>query len=216
QRLTKELGIWMALQHPHITPLLGFILEGDLGIISPWYANGNIADYIVQHPDADRTKLVSDVASGLAYLHSRVPLVVHGDMKPDNVLIDDAGHAMIIDFGLSAIMEDDPTFSTSLATSLQGTGNARWMAPELLMQEGCKRSLSTDVYSFGCIALQVYTGEVPFKDTPTFQIIAAWFIGQTNPMAKREDYPSLSSPSVDWFYDILISCLDKDPTSRPS
>ncbi|KIO26898.1 hypothetical protein M407DRAFT_73924, partial [Tulasnella calospora MUT 4182] len=216
QRLTKELDIWMALQHPHITPLLGFVLEDDLCIISPWYTNGNVADYIVRHPDADRIKLVSDVASGLAYLHSRVSPVVHGDMKPDNVLIDDAGHAVIIDFGLSAIMEDDSTLATSLATtSLQDAGNARWMAPELLMEESCIRSPSTDVYSFGCVALQIYTGGIPFKDTPTFRIIYSLIQGE-KPMVKREDYPPLCSPSVDWFYDLLVSCWDGNPTSRPS
>ncbi|KAG8896412.1 hypothetical protein FRC01_011834, partial [Tulasnella sp. 417] len=217
KRLTKELDIWMALQHPHITPLLGFVLEDDLCIISPWYTNGNVADYIVRHPEADKIRIVSDVASGLAYLHTRVPPVVHGDMKPDNVLIDGAGRAVIIDFGLSAIMDDDPTLVTSLATSsLHDAGNARWMAPELLMEEGCTRSPSTDVYSFGCVALQVYTGEIPFKDTPTFRIIYALIQGRTKPAAKREDYPALRSPSVDWFYDLLTSCWDGNPTSRPS
>lgn len=197
KRLTKELDIWMALQHPHITPLLGFVLEDDLCIISPWYLNGNVADHILRHPEVNRFKLVSDVASGLAYLHSRVPPVVHGDMKPDNVLIDGAGHAVIIDFGLSAIMEDDPSLATTLATnSLQDAGNARWMAPELLMEEGCIRSPSTDVYSIGCVALQIYTGEIPFKYTPTFRIIYALIQGE-KPVLKREDYPALCSPSAD-------------------
>ncbi|KAG9047174.1 hypothetical protein FS837_002866 [Tulasnella sp. UAMH 9824] len=204
KRLTKELDIWMALQHPHITPLLGFVLEDDFYIISPWYPNGNVADYIVRHPEVDRIKL------------SRVPPVVHGDMKPDNVLIDGAGHAVIIDFGLSAIMEDDPTLATTLASnSLQDAGNARWMAPELLMEEGCIRSPSTDVYSFGCVALQIYTGEIPFKNTPTFRIIYALIQGE-KPVVEREDYPPLCSPSVDWFYDLLMSCWDGNPTSRPS
>ncbi|KAG8949025.1 hypothetical protein FRC04_009099 [Tulasnella sp. 424] len=249
KRLTKELDIWMALQHPQISPLLGFVLEDDLCIISPWYTNGNVAEYIVRHPEVDRIKLVSglmmeerhtmcellkrsvwdqlwnwkkvsDVAFGLAYLHSRVPLVVHGDMKPDNVLIDGAGNAVIIDFGLSTIVEDDPTLATSLAgisSSLQGAGNPRWMAPELSMEECCTRSPSTDVYSFGCVALQIYTGEIPFKDVPTFRIIYALIQGQ-KPLAKREDYPNtdLSSPSLDWFYDLLVSCWDGNPTARPS
>ncbi|KAG8913242.1 hypothetical protein FRC00_002826, partial [Tulasnella sp. 408] len=57
KRLTKELDIWMALQHPHITPLLGFVLEDDLCIISPWYPSGNVADYIVRQPEVDRIQL---------------------------------------------------------------------------------------------------------------------------------------------------------------
>ncbi|KAG8974664.1 hypothetical protein FRC05_006998 [Tulasnella sp. 425] len=192
KRLTKELDIWMALQHPHISPLLGFVLEDDLCIISPWYTNGNVTEYIGRHPEVERIKL-------------------------DNVLIDDAGNAVIIDFGLSAIVEDDPTLATSLAatsSSLQDAGNARWMAPELLMEEGCTRSSSTDVYSFGCVALQIYTGEIPFKDVPTFRIVYALIQGQ-KPLAKREDYPT-TSPSSDWFYDLLVSCWDGSPAARPS
>ncbi|KAG8955642.1 cytoskeletal protein binding protein [Tulasnella sp. 424] len=191
KRLTKELDIWMALQHPRISPLLGFTLEDDLCIISPWYTNGNVTEYIDRHPEVDRIKL-------------------------DNVLIDDAGNAVIIDFGLSAIVEDDPAWTTSLATtsSLQDAGNARWMAPELLMEEGCTRSPSTDVYSFGCVALQIYTGEIPFKDVPTFRIVHVLIKGQ-RPLAKRED-TQLSSPSLDWFYDLLVSCWKENPTARPS
>lgn len=52
----------MALQHPHITPLLGFVLEDDLCIISPWYLNGNVADHILRHPEVNRFKLVSGVS----------------------------------------------------------------------------------------------------------------------------------------------------------
>ncbi|KAG9047172.1 hypothetical protein FS837_002864 [Tulasnella sp. UAMH 9824] len=216
KRLTKELDIWMALEHPHIMPLLGFVLEGGPCIISPWCKNGNVADYIVRHPEVDRIQLVSEVASGLAYLHNRVPPVVHGDMKPDNVLINDTGHAVIMDFGLSAVMEDDPTLCTSLATaSLRDAGNTRWMAPELLMEEGCTRSPSTDVYSFGCVALQIYTGEIPFKATPPIRIIYTLIQGR-KPVVKRDDYPSLRPQSIDWLYNLMISCWDASPTSRPS
>lgn len=59
QRLTKELDIWMALEHPNIMPLLGFVLEGGPCIISQWCKNGNIADYIIRHPEVDRIQLVS-------------------------------------------------------------------------------------------------------------------------------------------------------------
>lgn len=49
----------MAVQHPNIAPVIGFFLSEGLGIISPWYANGNVATYISRHPEVDRVKLVS-------------------------------------------------------------------------------------------------------------------------------------------------------------
>ncbi|KAG8974661.1 hypothetical protein FRC05_006995 [Tulasnella sp. 425] len=216
KRLSKELRIWMNLNHRNITPLLGFVLSGDFCMISPWYANGNVASYISRHPEADRIKLVSDVACGLAYLHSRALPVIHGDMKPDNVLIDETGDAVIIDFGLSSVMETETTLATSFTSaSLQDAGNPRWMAPELLMEEGCARSLSTDIYSFGCVALYIYTGEIPFKGIPNTKIIHTLIRGR-KPVTNRNDYPAVSSLDAEWFYRLLVSCWDAEPSSRPS
>ncbi|KIO16008.1 hypothetical protein M407DRAFT_86518 [Tulasnella calospora MUT 4182] len=216
QRLERESHIWMTLNHCNIAPLLGVVISDELGLISPWYRNGNVRDYIYQHPEADRIKLVSDVACGLAYLHNRTPSVVHGDLKNDNVLITETGCAVIIDFGLSSIIEDDPTLNASFGTaSVQGAGNTRWMAPELLMEEDATRSPSTDVYSFGCVALYIYTEEIPFKDISDHKIPFTMSRGR-KPLKERDDYHRLSASSIEWLYDILVSCWDLKPSLRPS
>ncbi|KAG8949019.1 hypothetical protein FRC04_009093 [Tulasnella sp. 424] len=164
---------------------------------------------------------MSDVAQGLAYLHCLDPPVVHGDLKPDNVLVTKTGSAVIIDFGLSLIMEHGtesavPAPSTTASTSLQDAGNPRWMAPELFMQGSGIRSPSTDVYSFGSVALYIYTGKLPFA-----RIISPWLIplalekGQT-PMAHREEYIALFAPGMEWLHKLLLSCWDIEPDGRPS
>lgn len=61
KRLTRETKIWTALQHPNVAPMLGFNLEGEVAIISPWFVNGNISDYLQVNPDADRTWLGSRI-----------------------------------------------------------------------------------------------------------------------------------------------------------
>lgn len=76
------------------------------------------------------------------------------------MLITNTGSAVIIDFGLSSIIEHGTESavaapSTTASTSLQDAGNIRWMAPELLMEGSCTRSPPTDVYSFGSVALYV-------------------------------------------------------------
>ncbi len=55
----RELKIWMDLDHGNIAPLLGFALDDEICIVSPWYVNGNVADYITKHPEVDRLQLVS-------------------------------------------------------------------------------------------------------------------------------------------------------------
>ncbi|KAG9007310.1 hypothetical protein FRB90_009469 [Tulasnella sp. 427] len=211
KRLTKELRIWMALKHPNISPLLGFVLSGDMCMISPWHSHGDVEAYIRRHPTTDRMKLVYEVACGLAYLHNQTYPVVHGDMKPNNVLVDARGVAVIIDFGLSSVIESDPTLSASFTTeSLQEAGCARWMAPELLMVEKCKRSPPTDVYSFGSVALYL-----PFKDILNLQIIYALIKGQT-PAATRDGYPALQNGRADWFNNLLDSCWSTQSELRPT
>ncbi|KIJ11878.1 hypothetical protein PAXINDRAFT_15208 [Paxillus involutus ATCC 200175] len=114
------------------------------------------------------SKWRGDAAAGLQYLHSRS--VVHGDLSGSNVLIGDNGRACISDFGLSMLLTQ--LGGSTYATSRQGEGTLRWVAPELhdpevpADEENPLSVLPTpqsDVYSFGMIMLQVLTGRVPYN-----------------------------------------------------
>ncbi len=76
-------------------------------------------------------------------------------MFQDNVLIDDAGNAIIIDFGLSNAIEDEFSGMTTSLTSIRNGGNTRWIAPEILMDENSSKSVDSDAYAWGCVALEV-------------------------------------------------------------
>ncbi|KAG8921094.1 hypothetical protein FRC00_009140, partial [Tulasnella sp. 408] len=126
ERFEREILVWAGIWHPNVAPLLGFTLSPAFYLISPWYPNGTIRQYISTHPSCDRLYLIQDVAAGLAYLHTCQPPIVHGDIKSNNVVVDADGHAKIIDFGLSQILEN----STTEANTVIEVGNSRWMAPE--------------------------------------------------------------------------------------
>ncbi|KAG8941297.1 hypothetical protein FRC04_004616 [Tulasnella sp. 424] len=112
-RTSLEADAWSAIFHPNVVPLLGVTFTPVLSLISPWYEKGNLRNYLISNPNLDRLKLLLDVAKGLAHLHSQNPSVVHGDIKPENVLINDTGDALIIDFGLAMVMEENPLYSSS-------------------------------------------------------------------------------------------------------
>ncbi|KAG9029147.1 hypothetical protein FS837_003634 [Tulasnella sp. UAMH 9824] len=211
-RLKKELQVWMRLQHPNVVPLLGFTFDEEIAIISPWFGHGNVSDYLLQHPDTDRMQLVQGVASGLLYLHSSAPVVVHGDIKPDNVLIDQFGCPRIIDFGLSKLVEEEPGLSSLNSASLRDAGNARWIAPELLLTEDVSRSCRTDIFSWGCVAFFILTGDVPFKGTLDRQLPIARF-NHANPIPDGALYPVLDSNST--LMNLLRSCWNENPEVRP-
>jgi len=209
KRLKREILIWMDLDHPNIAPLIGFTVDVTVCLISPWYKNGRITKYIEDHPTCNRLKLLEEVACGLDYLHTGDPAVVHGDIKPDNILVDDDGCAVLIDFGLSRIQEE---ISPSVVSSFRGMGVLRWMAPELADGEVAKTARS-DVYSFGCLCLEILTEEIPFKAILSPTAVTLALARGTKPVTSRKDYPKLEETSALW--GIMDSCWDADPIARP-
>ncbi|KAG1835980.1 kinase-like domain-containing protein [Suillus subalutaceus] len=162
RKISREIGILKILRHDNIVPLLGtatgFGRRPELrSIVTPWIPNGTLNVYLAsKHNDLtvlDRSRMLEDVSAGLHYLHS-VP-VVHGDITGANILIDEGGHARLIDFGLSTIVLPFLGQSHVAATSIHA-GAIRYAAPELLSDDVGDLPLEkTDIYSFGCVMLQV-------------------------------------------------------------
>ncbi|KAG8921871.1 hypothetical protein FRC01_014813, partial [Tulasnella sp. 417] len=155
---------------------------------------------------------IRQVGAGVSYLHGLDPVVVHGDLKPDNVLIDADGVPKLIDFGLSKIVEEEQGVAAVSFSSLRDAGNPRWIAPELLLEEGVSRSCSTDTYSFGCVAFFIFTGDVPFKENSDSKLCVARHNG-AQPMRSDADHPNLQKET--YLAKILLSCWSKNPALRP-
>ncbi|KAI6012235.1 kinase-like domain-containing protein [Pisolithus marmoratus] len=173
RRLKAEVVAWHCLQHPNIAPLYGVVQSANLmAMVSPWCENGTIMHYLERDDvQPDRLALLLQVASGVSYLHNMKPVVVHGDLRGTNILISDAGTALITDFGLSTVIEELSLTESGLrAARLTGSsghrGSTRWMAPELfiaLVEDEVPRiTTESDVYAFGCVCLEVATGQPPY------------------------------------------------------
>ncbi|KAG2017855.1 TKL/TKL-ccin protein kinase [Coprinopsis cinerea AmutBmut pab1-1] len=154
-----EVVIWCQLVHRNVLPFLGIheSEEGWISLVSPWMRHGSLPRYLSQKPNANRLLLISDVASGLAYLHEHG--VVHGDLKGVNILVSPSGHACLADFGLAKIADNEIISWTSIRTSsTQGGGTIRWQAPELHDPNDDvtpKATPESDVYSFACVCYEV-------------------------------------------------------------
>ncbi|EJD44355.1 kinase-like protein [Auricularia subglabra TFB-10046 SS5] len=119
------------------------------------------SQYLTSHPDADRPKLLKDVASGLHYLHTLPNPVVHGDIYLDNVLVSFTERAMLNDFGLSSVLSADASPLPSLGYSASYLmGRASYEAPE--RHDGARRSCATDVFAFATLIFHAYSGAPPF------------------------------------------------------
>ncbi|KAJ3549239.1 hypothetical protein NMY22_g962 [Coprinellus aureogranulatus] len=145
RRIQAEVSTWHKLCHRNVSQFFGIVQSSSsFGMVSPWYLNGVICDYLKVAPDADRLKLLVQIASGVNHLHAHSPPIVHGDLKGGNILIDVHGYAIITDFGLSKVMEevsqacsDEENTPPGTACGGRGTsvfaGSTRWMAPELIV-----------------------------------------------------------------------------------
>ncbi|KAJ7111223.1 kinase-like domain-containing protein [Mycena epipterygia] len=127
-----ELQIWSMLRHPNVLPFLGANhLDNRPFIVMPYMKHGNACEFLQNHPNHTPLPILRDAARGLLYLHSKN--VVHADLKAANILIDNAGSAVLCDFGLSRVKADMITRTGEHDVDL-GAGSRNWMSPERLRE----------------------------------------------------------------------------------
>ncbi|KAI9567234.1 kinase-like domain-containing protein, partial [Boletus coccyginus] len=169
--LRRELGIWRRLDHLNVVPFLGiaygFGMLGAMSLVSLWMPNGSLHHFLAKSDHnlglGHRLRFLLDIANGLAYLHS-FP-VVHGDLNSNNVLLDADYTARLVDFGYASLVGNIPEALTYLQRSTTRPGALRWIAPEQVdPEETFNTTPKTDIYSFGCVALQVLSGKQPWSE----------------------------------------------------
>ena len=230
KQIVRELQYNSTCESSYIVKYYGtFLLETQLmiGIVME-YMGGRSLDAIyhrVMEIDPSNRinekvlgKISESVLRGLDYLHQRK--IVHRDIKPQNILLDDQGNVNLCDFGVSGEVVD------SLATTFVGT--QRYMAPERIMGE--PYSVTSDIWSLGLTILEVALCKYPFDEIPggTHEGKKG---GEENPdtMAPIEllslilEYePKLTDipeGDIHWsgaFKSFINYCLKKDPNERPS
>ncbi|KAG8873413.1 hypothetical protein FRB98_009022 [Tulasnella sp. 332] len=210
QRLLREVWTWEKLVHPNITPLLGYRSGETPVLITPYYENGNLAQYLEHNQQAPRLRLLVQAAAGLEYLHECSPIIVHGDIKPDNVLVNDFGDAALCDFGLAHTLLE---MRTGLTTSGLGQGCLGFIAPEIIAAEGHKnicRTTMSDVYAVGGLILNVLSDRIPFYHLPPMRVMMMVYQGDMPP---RCQHPEIDPRATIW--ELMESCWQHDPQRRP-
>ncbi|KAF9789266.1 kinase-like domain-containing protein, partial [Thelephora terrestris] len=212
----KEVVTWKNLHHPNVLPLLGVMMENTpplFAMASEWMENGNINEFIKVHHDANRFELLKDVAKGLIYMHSQ--MMIHGDLKGANILIDRDCHACLADFGLLTIVSD-PTSPTTPSSSITA-GTTQWMSPELLDPDhfgvvDSQPTKESDSYALGMVILEVLSSRSPFRGVKDIVVMRMVIEG------KRPKRPN--GVEGMWFTDdlwqVLTLCWKPQRERRPS
>ncbi|KAL0578824.1 Rho guanine nucleotide exchange factor, partial [Marasmius crinis-equi] len=204
----REAILWRQLKHPNVLPFLGIyqLEQQQLCLISPWMQQGNLLQFLraTRRKDVDYYTLVYDVAAGLSHLHTKK--IVHSDLKGVNILMTDSLRACLGDFGLSRVAD---TRGLKITSTTRSCGTGRWLAPELLLENG-GTSKASDIYAYGCVCYEIFTGQHPFPELPN-EAAVALAVNQ----GKRPARPKEISELADVMWALMETCWHASPSSRP-
>ncbi|KDQ16276.1 hypothetical protein BOTBODRAFT_258809 [Botryobasidium botryosum FD-172 SS1] len=211
--------IWKDLRHPNILPFIGTVtLHLKEYLVSPWMENGNLHDYLKRNQHNSGLNFVAlllQVARGLEYLHTFIPVIVHGDIKSLNIFISSNGDARIGDFGLSRRVLDGG--SAGFSTTWRYAGNPRWQSPELIKAQTAdeaRRTKESDMFAFGRVIIEVYTMDYPFAYMPDGTSVTAYML-RGNLLPIRPQDPEVLARGLDnKMWGIVKDCCRKLPARR--
>ena len=204
--LDQEIDTMQHLEHPNIVQYLGCERkEYSISIFLEYIPGGSIGSCLRKHGKFDES-LVSSMTrqtlSGLAYLHTEG--VLHRDLKADNILLDTDGTCKISDFGISK--KTDNIYGNDVTNSMQGS--VFWMAPEVIRSQGQGYSAKVDIWSLGCVVLEMFAGRRPWsKEEAVGAIYKLGSLNQAPPIP--DDVPPVA-------IGFMSNCFTIDPSERPT
>lgn len=204
RRFFREAKIGANLQHPNVTTVIELGVEGEVPYLVQEYLPGHDLKELIRNGGlSTETKLhyLVQAARGLAYAHEQG--VVHRDVKPANVRVMKDGTVKIMDFGIARMMSEN----TQLTATGMAMGTVGYLAPEQLRGEPIDARV--DVFSFGVMAYEVFSGKMPFHGE-TFAEISLKIL-QKNPVPLGDVWPQCPDPSLN---HLVNRCMAKEAEDR--
>ena len=199
QSLIQEYNTLAKCSHPVLQMAIGFYHPSNSYehyLLVPFYKNGSLRNICAtdefHNDNSIKFIMVLGIASGLKYLHNNN--IVHQNLKPENILIDDLFYPILTSFGISRKEKNKMILQEK---------DIIYDAPELF--SNCKPNTQTDVYSFGLIVNEIYSGKIPFHNMS---------INQINRL-KMDGNVEVDELIPDFLRDTIIDCLNPDPNLRP-
>ena len=205
ERFLREARTAAKLSHPHIIPIFAVDEAGEFVFFAMAYVAGETLTERIQRRGplgpSDAGRVLREVAWALAYAHSQG--VVHRDVKPDNIMLEEAtGRALVADFGIAGLVRG--------AAGLDGgevIGTPEFMSPEQALGEHV--DARSDLYALGVVGYFALSGKLPFEASKASEVLAKQI---TEPAPKLA---SIAAGVPRRLAQAIDRCLEKDPLSRP-
>lgn len=204
-RFLREAEAIARLHHPHIVLLYeAGEVEGQPFLAMEYIAGKTLAEAFAETTLAPRraAECLRKVAEAIHYAHEHD--VLHRDLKPGNVALDENFEPRVMDFGLARLMEED----SQMTISGMAFGTPSYMSPEQAAGKVREIGVKSDVYALGAILYQALTGRPPFRADSPVETMRQ--VAQNEPVV-----PRLLNPAVPRDLEtICLKCLEKEPRRR--
>jgi serine/threonine protein kinase len=212
QRLRREAGLAMRLEHPHVCKImrLGETEDGLIYLVMPYLRGELLSDRegkIGQLPVEQGVEWLGQMCSGLHHAHRLH--IVHRDLKPENVMLvpseDKTEKAVVMDFGLAKENRADPSVAKLTATGII-LGTPEFMSPEQI--RGRPLDARSDIYALAVVAYEMFTAKLPFQGRSAQEMMIARLRGK--PLTVRQFRPDFPAP----LEAVLMKAMATEPDQR--
>src|SRR6267143_976234 len=202
ERFQREARTSAKLEHPNIIPIYRVGKSGRIIYFVMKFLRGKPLSSVLATrgsvPPAEIKKILAEVGRALAYAHKKE--IVHRDIKPDNIMFDEHGHAVVTDFGIAKAASGGKLTGTGMSI-----GTPHYMSPEQAKAQPLDGR--SDIYSLGVVAFQSLTGAVPFDGEDSFAI------GYKHIM-EEVPTPALENQDQRDLFEIIRKMMAKRPDDR--